>query len=54
MNKEIAIKNEDYFKGIKFGEKTILSTILKMCENNKSVEDIKLYCEIALSMKCMK
>lgn len=42
------------FAGMKAGSTGILKAVLDMCNNNKSVIEIKEFCERALSMKNIK
>lgn len=42
------------FAGMKAGATGILKAVLDMCNNNKSVLEIKEFCEQALSTKNMK
>lgn len=44
---------EAHFQGLKVGAKGILGTILDMCNEGKSVEDIKKFCKTSLNMKGM-
>ncbi len=41
-------------QGMKIGAVGILGAILDMCNDNKTVEDIKEFCEKSLSMEGMK
>lgn len=45
---------ESHFQGLKVGAKGILGAVLNMCNEGKSVEDIKQFCEKSLNMKGMK
>lgn len=45
---------EQHFQGLKAGAKGILGTVLNMCNNDKSIVDIKRFCESSLGMDGMK
>lgn len=45
---------EARFQGLKAGAKGILGTVLDMCNEGKSVEDIKQFCKKSLDMNGMK
>lgn len=45
---------EANFQGLKAGAKGILGAVLDMCNNGKTVEDIKKFCETSLGMDGMK
>lgn len=42
------------FQGLKAGAAGILGAVLNMCNEGKTVEDIKNFCETSLGMKGMK
>lgn len=42
------------FQGLKAGAKGILGAVLNMCNEGKTVEDIREFCERSLAMKEMK
>lgn len=44
---------EQYFQGLKTGAKGMLGAVLNMCNEEKSVEDIKLFCDKSLKMDGM-
>lgn len=55
LNNEIKkVMKEIQFQGIKSGAVGILVAILDMCNNVKTVEDIKDFCEKSLNMRGMK
>lgn len=43
-----------HFQGLKAGAKGILGTVLNMCNEGKTIEDIKEFCENSLNMEGMK
>lgn len=45
---------EQHFQGLKAGAKGILGAVLNMCNEGKSIEDIKQFCESSLGMDGMK
>lgn len=45
---------EANFQGLKAGAKGILGAVLDMCNQGKTVEDIKQFCETSLGMDGMK
>lgn len=45
---------EQHFQGVKAGATGILGTILDMCNEGKTVDDIKNFCETSLGMPGMK
>lgn len=45
---------EANFQGLKAGAKGTLGAVLDMCNQGKTVEDIKQFCEISLGMDGMK
>lgn len=45
---------EQHFQGLKAGVKGILGTVLNMCDEGKSIQDIELFCETSLGMDGMK
>lgn len=45
---------EQHFQGVKTGATGILGAVLNMCNEGKSVEDIKQFCETSLEMDGMK
>lgn len=45
---------EANFQGLKAGAKGILGAVLGMCNQGKTVEDIKQFCETSLGMDGMK
>ena len=45
---------EVQFQGLKAGAKGILGAVLDMCNEGKTVEDIKNFCEKSLDMEGMK
>lgn len=45
---------EANFQGLKAGAKGILGAVLDMCNQDKTVEDIKKFCETSLGMDGMK
>lgn len=45
---------EQHFQGVKAGAKGILGTVFGMCNEGKSIDDIKLFCEKSLGMDGMK
>lgn len=45
---------EQHFQGLKAGAKGILGTVLNMCDEGKSIQDIKRFCETSLGMDGMK
>ena len=45
---------EVQFQGLKTGAKGILGAVLNMCNEGKTVEDIKNFCEKSLNMEGMK
>lgn len=45
---------EVQFQGLKAGAKGILGAVLNMCNEGKTVEDIKEFCEKSLDMDGMK
>ena len=45
---------EANFQGLKTGAKGILGAVLNMCNQGKTVEDIKQFCETSLCMDGMK
>lgn len=45
---------EANFQGLKAGAKGILGAVLDMCNQGKTVEDIKKFCETSLGMDGMK
>lgn len=55
LNKEFKkTLKEVRFQGLKAGATGILGAVLDMCNNGKTVEDIKDFCEKSLNMKGMK
>ena len=48
-NKIKVIIDEQRIQGIKAGAKGILGAVLKMCNDGKTVADIKEFCENSLS-----
>ena len=46
--------NEVRFQGLKAGATGILGAVLQMCNEGKTVEDIKEFCEKSLNMDGMK
>lgn len=42
------------FEGLKEGSKAMLGVILKMCNEGKTVKDIKRFCEYSLNLEGMK
>lgn len=45
---------EANFQGLKAGAKGILGAVLDMCNQGKTVEDIKQFCETSFGMNGMK
>lgn len=45
---------EVQFQGLKLGAKGILGAILNMCNEGKTIEDIKDFCEKSLDIDGMK
>ena len=45
---------EANFQGLKAGAKGILGAVLDMCNQDKTVDDIKRFCETSLDMDGMK
>ncbi len=45
---------EMHFQGLKAGTKGILGAVLNMCNEGKTIEDIKEFCENSLNMEGMK
>lgn len=45
---------EANFQGLKAGAKGILGAVLDMCNQGKTVEDIKKFCETSIGMDGMK
>lgn len=45
---------EANFQGLKAGAKGILGAVLDMCNQNKTVDDIRKFCEKSLGMDGMK
>lgn len=43
-----------HFQGLKAGAKGILSTVLNMCNEGKTIEDLKEFCKNSLNMEGMK
>lgn len=55
LNKEFKkVLEEQRFQGLKTGAKGILGVILEMCNEGKTVKDIKKFCETSLGMDGMK
>lgn len=55
LEKIISVKlKEQQFQGLKAGASGILGAVLKMCNEGKTVNDIKQFCESSLNMKGMK
>lgn len=55
LNDEIKKTLEEVrFQGLKAGAAGILGAVLDMCNQGKTVEDIKQFCEKSLNMKEMK
>lgn len=42
------------FQGLKAGAAGILGAVLEMCNEGKTVDDIKVFCEKSLGMDSMK
>ena len=54
LNKEIKnILEEVRFQGLKSGAAGILGAVLEMCNEGKTVNDIKDFCEKSLNMEGM-
>lgn len=47
-------EKEQHFQGLKAGATGILGAVLNMCNEGKSVEDIKKFCVTSLGMPGMK
>lgn len=55
LNKEFKKTLEEIrFQGLKAGATGILGAVLKMCNEGKTVEDIKRFCKTSLGMDGMK
>lgn len=45
---------EQHFQGLRAGAKGILGAVLGMCNEGKSLDDIRHFCENSLGMESMK
>lgn len=45
---------EQHLRGMKTGARGILGAVLNMCNENKSIEEIKQFCETSLNLEGMK
>ncbi|WP_342759393.1 hypothetical protein [Kineothrix sedimenti] len=59
QEKELLDKFESHlkdarFQGMKIGASGILGAVLKMCDENKSIEDIRTFCKTSLNLDGMK